>query len=133
MFVATGRRPNVGGLDALDLSISRRGIEVDERLRAAENVWAIGDVTGIALFTHVGKYQARVAAADMSGREARADYRAIPAGIFTDPEVATVGRTEGRCGNMCPSRRPGESSDSPSGSRCIRLGRSLSEGRRCGR
>jgi pyruvate/2-oxoglutarate dehydrogenase complex dihydrolipoamide dehydrogenase (E3) component len=68
---------------------------VDERLRAAEDVWAVGDVTGIAMFTHVGKYQARVAAADLSGRDVRADYRAIPAGIFTDPEVATVGRTEG--------------------------------------
>ena len=72
-----------------------RGIEVDERMRAAENVWAIGDVTGVALFTHVGKYQARVAAADMAGRPVEADYRAIPAGIFTDPEVATVGRTDG--------------------------------------
>src|SRR6266496_5711223 len=62
---------------------------------AAENVWAIGDVSGVALFTHVGKYQARIAAADVAGRPARADYRAIPAGIFTDPEVATVGRTDG--------------------------------------
>ena len=96
ILVATGRRPNVGGLDALGLTISRRGVEVDERLRAAENVWAIGDVTGIAQFTHVGKYQARIAAYDMTGRAARADYRAIPATIFTDPQVATVGALEGR-------------------------------------
>src|SRR5207245_7545001 len=74
---------------------AQRGVPVDERLRAAENVWAIGDVTGVAQFTHVGKYQARVAAADMTRRYAKADYRAIPAGIFTDPEVATVGRTDG--------------------------------------
>ena len=64
-------------------------------MRAASDVWAIGDVTGVAQFTHVGKYQARIAAADMANRRAKADYRAIPAGIFTDPEVATVGRTEG--------------------------------------
>jgi pyruvate/2-oxoglutarate dehydrogenase complex dihydrolipoamide dehydrogenase (E3) component len=97
LLVATGRRPNVErlGLEELELSISGRGVEVDERLRAAENVWAIGDVTGVAQFTHVGKYQARVAAADMAGRHAKADYRAIPAGIFTDPEVATAGRTDG--------------------------------------
>jgi dihydrolipoamide dehydrogenase len=97
LLIATGRRPNVErlGLDQLALQISGRGIEVDERLRAAEDVWAIGDVTGVAQFTHVGKYQARVAAADMANRRAKADYRAIPAGIFTDPEVATVGRTEG--------------------------------------
>jgi pyruvate/2-oxoglutarate dehydrogenase complex dihydrolipoamide dehydrogenase (E3) component len=97
LLIATGRRPNVErlGLDELGVQISGRGVEVDERLRAAENVWAIGDVTGVAQFTHVGKYQARVAAADMANRRAKADYRAIPAGIFTDPEVATVGRTEG--------------------------------------
>jgi pyruvate/2-oxoglutarate dehydrogenase complex dihydrolipoamide dehydrogenase (E3) component len=91
LLVATGRRPNVDGLDALGLTISRRGIEVDERMRAAENVWALGDATGIAAFTHVGKYHARVAAYDMAGRDVRADHRAVPATIFTDPQVATVG------------------------------------------
>jgi len=97
LLVATGRRPSTQdlGLEQLGVSIGPRGIAVDERLRAAENVWAIGDVSGVALFTHVGKYQARIAAADMAGRPARADYRAVPAGIFTDPEVATVGRTDG--------------------------------------
>ena len=95
LLVATGRRPNVEGLEAAGVRIGRRGIEVDEQCRAAEDVWAIGDVTGVAQFTHVGKYQARVAAAAMCGRDVRADYRAIPAGIFTDPEVGTVGRTEG--------------------------------------
>jgi dihydrolipoamide dehydrogenase len=99
LLVATGRRPNVErlGLEELGVKTSGRGVEVDERLRAAgaEDVWAIGDVTGVAQFTHVGKYQARVAAADMAGRRGKADYRAIPAGIFTDPEVATVGRTDG--------------------------------------
>jgi pyruvate/2-oxoglutarate dehydrogenase complex dihydrolipoamide dehydrogenase (E3) component len=97
LLIATGRRPNVErlGLEGLGVKTSARGIEVDERLRAADDVWAIGDVTGIAQFTHVGKYQARVAAADMAKRRAKADYTAIPAGIFTDPEVAAVGRTEG--------------------------------------
>jgi pyruvate/2-oxoglutarate dehydrogenase complex dihydrolipoamide dehydrogenase (E3) component len=97
LLVAAGRRPNVEGLglEQLGVEISRRGVEVDERLRAAEDVWAIGDVNGIALFTHVGKYQARVAAADICKRRRKADYRAIPTGVFTDPEVATVGRTDG--------------------------------------
>jgi pyruvate/2-oxoglutarate dehydrogenase complex dihydrolipoamide dehydrogenase (E3) component len=96
LLVATGRRPNAEGLglEALGVSIGPRGVEVDEHLRAAENVWAIGDVNGVALFTHIGKYQARVAAADLVGRDATADYRAIPAGTFTDPEVATVGATD---------------------------------------
>jgi pyruvate/2-oxoglutarate dehydrogenase complex dihydrolipoamide dehydrogenase (E3) component len=96
LLVAVGRRPNVDGLDGLGLTISRRGIVVDERMRAADNVWALGDVTGIAPFTHVGKYHARVAAYDMAGRDARADHRAVPATIFTDPQVAVVGRLEGK-------------------------------------
>ncbi len=97
LLVATGRRPSTEGLglEQLGVQVGPSGIEVDERLRAAEAVWAIGDVTGVAQFTHVGKYQARIAAADVAGRESRADYRAIPAAIFTDPEVATVGRTSG--------------------------------------
>lgn len=95
VLLATGRKPNVDGLEPLGLEISRRGIEVDERMRAAENVWALGDVTGIAPFTHVGKYHARIAAYDMAGRNVRADHRAVPATIFTDPQVAMVGSTEG--------------------------------------
>ena len=96
LLVATGRKPNAEklGLEQLGVKISTRGIETDETLRAAEGVWAIGDCTGIALFTHVGKYQARVAARNVAGRSARADYRAIPAVAFTDPQVAMVGDTE---------------------------------------
>jgi pyruvate/2-oxoglutarate dehydrogenase complex dihydrolipoamide dehydrogenase (E3) component len=97
LLVATGRRANAEGLglEQLGVAIGRAGIEVDDRLRAAEGVWAIGDVTGVAMFTHVGKYQGRVAAADVAGLDVRADYRAIPAVTFTDPQVASVGRTRG--------------------------------------
>jgi pyruvate/2-oxoglutarate dehydrogenase complex dihydrolipoamide dehydrogenase (E3) component len=97
LLVATGRRPNVDGLRLEDVGVrvGRTGIEVDDRLQAAEDVWAIGDVTGIALFTHLGKYQARVAAVNVAGGDARADYRAVPAVAFTDPQVASVGRTDG--------------------------------------
>jgi pyruvate/2-oxoglutarate dehydrogenase complex dihydrolipoamide dehydrogenase (E3) component len=64
-------------------------------MRAGEGIWAAGDVTGIAMFTHAGKYQARVAAADAAGQPGRADHRAVPAVTFTDPQVASVGRTTG--------------------------------------
>src|SRR5205814_7950630 len=77
LLVATGRRPNVDGLglEQLGVTLGRGGaVEVDERMRAAEGVWAIGDVNAIAMFTHVGKYQARVAAADMAGEPAKADH-----------------------------------------------------------
>ena len=92
-----GRAANAEGLglEQLGATITQRGIETDERLRAAENVWAIGDCTTHPQFTHLGKYQARIAAADIAGRPAKADYRAIPAVAFTDPQIAAVGTTEG--------------------------------------
>jgi len=98
LLVATGRRPNSDGfgLEQLGVTLGKGGaVEVDERMRAADGVWAIGDVNAIAMFTHVGKYQARVAAADMAGEPARADHSAVPAVTFTDPQVASVGRTSG--------------------------------------
>lgn len=63
-------------------------------MRAGEGVWAIGDVTGVLAFTHVGRYQGRIAAADIAGETVRADYTAIPRVVFTDPEIAAVGLTE---------------------------------------
>jgi pyruvate/2-oxoglutarate dehydrogenase complex dihydrolipoamide dehydrogenase (E3) component len=98
LLVATGRRPRTEGLGLENTGIEpgeSGNVEVDERLRAGDGVWAIGDVTGIMLFTHLGKYQARVAAADILGREARADYRAVPRVVFTDPQVAAVGEPGG--------------------------------------
>src|SRR5581483_8847020 len=97
LLVATGRKAAVEGfgLEQLGLEISKRGIEVDDRLRAADGVYAIGDVTGIAMFTHVGKYQARIAAKNAAGGDLRADYRAIPRVAFTDPPIASVGTTSG--------------------------------------
>ena len=97
LLVATGRRPNAEGLglEQIGVEITPRGIAVDAGLRAADGVWAIGDCTGVALFTHVGKYQARVAARNVAGGTAEADYRAIPAVAFTDPQVAMVGDTQG--------------------------------------
>jgi pyruvate/2-oxoglutarate dehydrogenase complex dihydrolipoamide dehydrogenase (E3) component len=97
LLVATGRTPRLDvGLDNVGVEPGKSGIEVDERLRAGEGVWAVGDVTGIMPFTHVGKYQGRIAAEDMLGNQARADYRAVPRVVFTDPQVAAVGETEGK-------------------------------------
>jgi pyruvate/2-oxoglutarate dehydrogenase complex dihydrolipoamide dehydrogenase (E3) component len=97
LLVATGRAPNVDGLglETLPVEVTRRGVSVDDRLRAGEGVWAIGDVSGVGQLTHLGKYQARVAAANIAGIDRVADYRAIPAAVFTDPQVASVGTTEG--------------------------------------
>jgi pyruvate/2-oxoglutarate dehydrogenase complex dihydrolipoamide dehydrogenase (E3) component len=97
LVVATGRRPRLDrlGLESLGIDPDPAGIPVDERLRAADGVWAIGDATGIMPFTHVGKYQGRIAARDILGQDARADYRAVPRVVFTDPQVAAVGEARG--------------------------------------
>jgi pyruvate/2-oxoglutarate dehydrogenase complex dihydrolipoamide dehydrogenase (E3) component len=97
LLVATGRRPRVDdiGLESLGLEVGKQGIEVDGRMNAAEGVWAIGDVTGIWPLTYVGKYQGRVAAANILGRSREADYTAVPRVVFTDPQTASVGEPEG--------------------------------------
>jgi pyruvate/2-oxoglutarate dehydrogenase complex dihydrolipoamide dehydrogenase (E3) component len=97
LLVATSRVPNVDGLglETLGIEVTRRGVTVDDRLRAGKGIWAIGDVSGVGQLTHLGKYQARVAASNIAGIDRIADYRAIPAAVFTDPQVASVGTTEG--------------------------------------
>jgi pyruvate/2-oxoglutarate dehydrogenase complex dihydrolipoamide dehydrogenase (E3) component len=101
LIVAVGRRPRSAeiGLETIGVQPGPGGIPVDEHCRVADGVWAAGDCTGTMLFTHVAKYQARVALADMMGRPVSADYRAIPRVIFTDPEVAAVGLTEAQARN----------------------------------
>ena len=96
LLIATGRRPRVEGigLESVGIDAGASGIAVDARCRAGDGVWAIGDVTGIMPFTHVGMYQGRIAAADISGAAAQADYSAIPRVVFSDPEIASVGLTE---------------------------------------
>ena len=96
LLVATGRAPRVHGigLESIGIDPDPEGLDVDERCRAAEGVWAIGDVTGVMALTHVGMYQGRITAQDIAGGQPRADYAAIPRVVFSDPEVAAVGLTE---------------------------------------
>jgi dihydrolipoamide dehydrogenase len=95
IVVAAGRRPRVEGvgLETVGIDPDDSGVRVDARCRAAEGVWAVGDVTGAGQFTHVAAYQARVACADILGREVEADYSAVPRSVFSDPEVCAVGQT----------------------------------------
>jgi dihydrolipoamide dehydrogenase len=96
VLVATGRAPCVDGLglETIGVHPTRRGIPIDEHCRAGEHVWAVGDVTGVAGFTHVADYQAQIAAASILGHPRPANYSAIPAVTFVDPEVASVGITD---------------------------------------
>jgi pyruvate/2-oxoglutarate dehydrogenase complex dihydrolipoamide dehydrogenase (E3) component len=99
VVIATGRRPRSTdiGLESIGVTLDPHHpgpIPIDDHCRVADGVWAAGDCTGVMLFTHLAKYQARIAMADMAGRPVPADYRAIPRVIFTDPEVAAVGLSE---------------------------------------
>ncbi|WP_299058084.1 NAD(P)/FAD-dependent oxidoreductase [uncultured Nocardioides sp.] len=97
LLVAAGRTPNLDdvGLETVGLDPSARTVETDQRLRAGERLWAIGDITGRGAFTHMSMYQAAVALADITGTEHHpAEYHAVPHTTFTDPEVGGVGLTE---------------------------------------
>ena len=98
LLAATGRRPRVSGLglETVGIEPDMHGIMVDAHLRAAENLWAIGDVTGIWPLTHVGKYQGEVVAANILGEPRKADYEAVPRVVYTDPQAAAVGVSAGR-------------------------------------
>ncbi|ANH39410.1 Dihydrolipoyl dehydrogenase [Nocardioides dokdonensis FR1436] len=97
LLVAAGRTPNLDdiGLETVGLDPSARTVEVDERMRAGDRLWVIGDVTGKGAFTHVAMYQAAIALRDLTGQDgAPARYHAVPHVTFTDPEVGGVGLTE---------------------------------------
>ena len=84
------------------IEADRHGIPVDERLRAADGIWAIGDVTGIWPLTTTGKYQGDIVAANILGEPRQANYEALPRVVFTDPQAAAVGATDGRFTGRAP-------------------------------
>jgi dihydrolipoamide dehydrogenase len=101
LLVATGRRPRTEGIGLETVGIEldghgRGGIPVDASLRAGERLWAIGDVTGLLAFTHVGKYQGDIVAANLLGEPREAHYDAVPRVVYTDPQAGAVGATEAR-------------------------------------
>jgi pyruvate/2-oxoglutarate dehydrogenase complex dihydrolipoamide dehydrogenase (E3) component len=98
VIVAAGKRANLDGigLEHVGAEADPRGyLPIDERCRVAgqSNLWGAGDVTGLALYTHTANYHARTVAANLLGKDARADHRAIPRGVYTEPAVASVGLT----------------------------------------
>jgi pyruvate/2-oxoglutarate dehydrogenase complex dihydrolipoamide dehydrogenase (E3) component len=119
LLVATGRTAQLRdlGLDSVGVDGSGRFLDVDERLRLTDGIWAIGDATGKGAFTHVSMYQAAIAARDILGEEGPgADYRALPRVTFTDPEIGAVGMTEKQARDAGLNVRMG-CTDLPSSSR----------------
>src|SRR3954466_3317713 len=104
LLVATGRRPRVQGvgLETVGVEADAHGVPVDAHLRAAEKLWAIGDVNGLWPLTHVGKYQGDVVAANILGESRKANYEAVPRVVYTDPQAAAVGADAGRFSAMVP-------------------------------
>jgi len=97
LLLAAGRKPRVDGigLETVGVEPGEHGIDVDPHMRAGEKVRAIGDVTGMWPLTHVGKYQGRIVAANLTGESREADYSAVPRVVFTDPQAASVGEPDG--------------------------------------
>jgi pyruvate/2-oxoglutarate dehydrogenase complex dihydrolipoamide dehydrogenase (E3) component len=98
IVVAIGKTPNFASLnlEAAGVKANEKGIEVDAFLRtSAKNVWACGDVTGQALFTHAAEYEAKIAAQNaMLPVGAKVDYRALPGSRSPIPEIAHLGLTQ---------------------------------------
>ncbi len=103
VLICVGRTPNSDGLglENTKVKVGPRGfIEVDNRLRTAdESIYAIGDAVGEPMLAHKASYEAKVVAAVLAGKKAAVDMRAVPAVVFTDPEIAWSGLTETQARN----------------------------------
>jgi len=98
LVMVAGRTPRAEGigLESVGLEPDEAGLPIDAHCRVGgvSGLWAIGDVTGVALFTHVAQYQGRIVADNILGGNRTANYRAIPRVVFSDPEIAATGMTE---------------------------------------
>ncbi|MGI9019411.1 MAG: dihydrolipoyl dehydrogenase family protein [Solirubrobacterales bacterium] len=98
VLVAIGRRPRTDGIGLESVGVEGgKYIEVDDQMRVAGSEWlyAVGDVNGRALLTHMGKYQARICADHVLGKDVAAtqDHAGVPQVVFTEPQAAAVGHT----------------------------------------
>lgn len=99
VLVTVGRRPNTDGdlgLDLIGVKLSERGlVEIDGQCRTSvPNIFAIGDIVAGPALAHKASYEAKVAAEAIAGQASLIDYKAIPAVVFSDPEIASVGYSE---------------------------------------
>ena len=98
MLLATGRRPNTQGLEALGVTLSKGAVVTDSQCRTnIPGLYAVGDVNGHHMLAHTAYREAEVAVATLLGKKDAMRYHANPAVIYTAPEVAWVGMTEEDC------------------------------------
>jgi dihydrolipoamide dehydrogenase len=98
LLICIGRKPNIveDELKQIGVSFNRRGIIVNDKMQTnVNNVYAIGDVTGMYELAHVASKQGEVAAENIMGMESSMDYRSVPVCVFTYPEIAFVGHLSG--------------------------------------
>jgi dihydrolipoamide dehydrogenase len=102
VLVSVGRRPNVAGLQRLNLSLEENYIKVNERMQTGiKGVYAVGDVTGKLQLAHVASAQGIVAAENIAGRHSTMSYDVVPSCVYTIPEIGAVGMTEARARDAC--------------------------------
>ena len=95
ILVSVGMRPNLSGLEALDLKMNRHAIDTNERLETSiKNVYAIGDVNGKYMLAHVASAEGLVAAENILGHNRIMRYDRVPNAVYGSPEIATIGLTE---------------------------------------
>jgi len=97
LLVAAGRTVDISdlGLESVGIDADGTHVETDENMQVSDGLWAMGDVTGHAFYSHVALYHSAIIAAEILGEEhPPAEYHAVPRGTFTDPEVGSVGMTE---------------------------------------
>ena len=100
VLVAVGRKPNIDQkeLDSVGVKYDKKGIATNSRLQTnIRNIYAAGDVTGIAMLAHVAYLQGVVAGENMMGQDSEINYDLIPRVIFSTPEIASVGKTDKTC------------------------------------
>jgi dihydrolipoamide dehydrogenase len=97
LLVSAGRKPTIEGfgLEKLNVELFRGGIKIDSNCRTnVPNIYAAGDVTGFSLLAHTASREGEVAVNHITGRKDFMRYNAIPAVVYTNPEIASVGLTE---------------------------------------
>ncbi|HIV75175.1 MAG TPA: dihydrolipoyl dehydrogenase [Candidatus Pseudogracilibacillus intestinigallinarum] len=98
VLVTVGRRPNTSdiGLEQVGIELDERGlVKIDKQCRTnIDNIYAIGDIVAGLPLAHKASYEGKVAAEAISGKKSEIDYIGMPAVVFTDPEMASVGYTE---------------------------------------
>lgn len=95
ILLCVGRKPSLKGIEILDLEPFRNGIKVNDKMQTSKtNVYAAGDITAFSMLAHTAVREAEVAVNNIVGKSDTMAYNAVPAVVYTNPEVAGVGLTE---------------------------------------